>query len=52
MEQEKEADVFCVEGSAITSLCRPQRLIMGNLGHDKARGWGWGRIVFAVQDAY
>ena len=31
--------MFCVEGSAITSLCRPQRLIMGKLRHDKARGW-------------
>ena len=31
--------MFCVEGSAITSLCRPQRLIMGKLGPDKARGW-------------
>ena len=30
--------MFCVEGSTITSLCRPQRLIMGKLGHDKARG--------------
>ena len=30
--------MFCVEGSAITSLCRPQRLIMGKLRHDKARG--------------
>ena len=38
VKQEKEADVFCVERLAITSLCRPQRLIMGKLGQDKAGG--------------